>query len=255
MQSISSNSFFFYFWLMWLISVKEWRQFFSSLSGYMAISVFLLLTGLLLFVYPDTSLLEFGYASLNGYFSLAPWVLMFLVPTITMRSFSEEYKAGTFELLSTMPVTPFKLVLGKFFGSLLIVLLALIPTVLYAISLQTLSAAGGLDIGSTVGSYIGLLFLGAVFTSVGICCSSYTDNTIIAFITGAFSCFLFFTGFHALSMLPVFPSGFAYFIENLGLDFHYNSISKGVIDTRDLLYFSGIVALFLWLTKKKISQQ
>ncbi len=219
----------------------------------MAISVFLLLTGLLLFVYPDTSLLDFGYASLNGYFTLAPWVLMFLVPTVTMRSFSDEYRSGTFELLSTMPLKPFGLVAGKFFGSLLIILLALIPTILYAISLQALSATGGIDIGSAIGSYIGLLLLSAVFTSIGICCSSYTDNTVIAFITGAFSCFLLYTGFETLSALPVFSSGSGYFIESLGLKFHYNSISKGVIDGRDVLYFVGIILLFLWQTKKKIT--
>lgn len=238
---------------MWLISLKEWRQFFNSLTGYITISVFLLFTGLLLFVYPDTSLLDFGYATLNGYFTLAPWVLMFLVPTITMRSFSDEYKDGTFELLATLPIKPFRLVMGKFFGSLLIIMLALIPTIIYAFSLQALSATGGLDLGSTIGSYIGLLLMGAVFTAIGICCSSYTNNTVIAFITGAFSCFLLYTGFEVLSKLPVFAAGGSYFIESLGLKFHYNSISKGVIDARDLIYFTGVILLFSWQTKRKIS--
>ena len=189
---------------MWMICTKEWRQFFSSLTGYIALIVFLLLNGLLLFVFPDTSLLDFGYASLDGFFDLAPWILLFLIPTITMRSFADEYKGGTFELLKTMPLKPSQIVYGKFFGALLIVLLALIPTIIYAFSLQALSAVGGLDVGSTIGSYIGLLLLGAVFTSVGICASSFTNNTVVAFISGAFVCFLLYTGFEAVSKLPVF---------------------------------------------------
>ena len=175
---------------MWMICTKEWRQFFSSPAGYIALVVFLLLNGLLLFVFPDTSLLDFGYASLNNFFGLAPWILLFLIPTITMRSLADEYKSGTFELLKTMPLTPAQIVWGKFFGALLIVLLALVPTIIYAVSLQSLSATGGLDVGSTIGSYAGLLMLGAVFTSAGICTSSFTNNTVVAFISGAFFCFL-----------------------------------------------------------------
>lgn len=237
---------------MWMICTKEWRQFFSSLTGYIAVIVFLLLCGLLLFVFPDTSLLDFGYASLNGFFDLAPWVLLFLVPTITMRSLADEYRSGTFEVLKTMPLTPSQIVSGKFFGALLIVLLALLPTVVYAVSLQALSAVGGLDIGSTIGSYIGLLLLGAVFTSVGVCTSSMTNNTVVAFIAAAFVCFLLYTGFEAISRLPVFAAGPAYYIEMLGIKFHYKSISRGVIDIRDILYFAGIIFIFLWITERNV---
>jgi len=240
---------------MWMICTKEWRQFFSSLSGYIAIVVFLLLNGLLLFVFPDTSLLDFGYASLNGFFDLSPWILLFLVPTITMRSISDEYKSGTFEILKTMPLQSSQIVLGKFLGALLIVSLALIPTIIYAFSLQALSAVGGLDTGSTAGSYIGLLLLGAVFTSVGICCSSFTNNTIVAFVSGAFVCFLLYTGFEAISKLPVFQAGPDYYIEMLGIKFHYNSISKGVIDIRDVLYFTGIIFIFLVITQRNIARR
>lgn len=240
---------------MWMICTKEWRQFFSSLTGYIALVAFLLLNGLLLFVFPDTSLLDFGYTSLNGFFDIAPWILLFLIPTITMRSLADEYKGGTFELLKTMPLTPAQIVWGKFFGSLLIVLLALIPTIIYAISLQALSSVGGLDIGSTIGSYIGLLMLGAVFTSVGICTSSFTNNTVVAFIGGAFLCFLLYTGFEAISKLPVFASGIDYYIEMLGIKFHYSSISKGVIDVRDILYFIGVIFIFLLITQRNVAKR
>ncbi|HXL59054.1 MAG TPA: ABC transporter permease subunit [Chitinophagaceae bacterium] len=238
-----------------MICTKEWRQFFSSLTGYIALIVFLLLNGLLLFVFPDTSLLDFGYASLNGFFELAPWILLFLIPTITMRSLSDEYKGGTFELLKTMPLSPLQIVYGKFFGSFLIVLLSLMPTIVYAISLQALSAVGGLDIGSTIGSYLGLLMLGAVFTSIGICTSSFTNNTVVAFISGAFVCFLLYTGFEAISKLPVFASGMEYYIEMLGIKFHYNSISKGVIDVRDMIYFIGVIFIFLFITERNVAKR
>jgi ABC-2 type transport system permease protein len=240
---------------MWMICTKEWRQFFSSLTGYIALIVFLLLCGLLMFVFPDTSLLDFGYASLNNFFDLAPWVFLFLVPTITMRSIADEYKTGTFELLKTMPLKPSQIVNGKFFGALLIVVLALTPTVIYAVSLQSLSAVGGLDIGSTVGSYIGLLMLGAVFTAVGICTSSFTNNTVVAFISAAFVSFLLYAGFEAASELPVFASGADYYIQMLGIRFHYNSISKGVIDIRDVFYFVGLIFIFLFITQRNVASR
>ena len=152
-----------------------------------------------------------------------------------------------------MPLTSAQIVWGKFFGALLIVLLALVPTVIYAVSLQSLSATGGLDVGSTIGSYAGLLMLGAVFTSAGICASSFTNNTVVAFISGAFFCFLLFAGFEAVSKLPVFANGMDYYIEMLGIKFHYNSISKGVIDLRDLLYFTGVIFIFLLITQKNVA--
>jgi ABC-2 type transport system permease protein len=237
---------------MWMICKKEWNQFFSSLTGYIALVVFLLLNGLIFFVLPDTSLLDFGYASLEGFFSLAPWVLLFLIPTITMRSLADEYKTGTFELLKTLPLTSSQIVLGKFFGALLIVLLALLPTTVYAFSLQHLSAADGIDVGATIGSYIGLFFLGAVFTSVGLCASSFTNNTVVAFISGAFVCLILYTGFDAVSRLPVFQNGADYYVQMLGINFHYKSISKGVIDIRDIIYFFAIILFFIVITKRNI---
>lgn len=237
---------------MWMICKKEWQQFFSSLTGYIALAVFLLLNGLFLFVFPDSSILDFGYATLAAFFNLAPWILLFLVPTITMRSFADEYRAGTFELLRTMPLTSAQLVWGKFFGALFIVITALVPTIVYAVSVQALSVTGGIDVGGTIGSYIGLVLLGGVFTAIGICASSFTSNTVVAFIAGAFICFLLYNGFEALSKLPVFRAGWDYYIEMLGINFHYRSISRGVIDSRDLVYFFGIIWLSLFITQKNL---
>jgi ABC-2 type transport system permease protein len=240
---------------MWMICKKEWQQFYSSLTGYLAVIIFLLLGGLLLFIFPDTSILDFGYATLNGYFNLAPWLLLFLVPTITMRSFSEEYRSGTFELLRTLPLKPKDIVLGKFTGALLVVATAILPTLIYAVSIQQLSSTGGIDTGATIGSYAGLLLLGAVFTAIGIFTSSYTNNTVVAFVSGAFVCFLLFNGFEAISKLPVFKGGTDYYIEMLGIDFHYRSISRGVIDIRDMIYFAGISTLFLYFTHSNLGKR
>ena len=238
-----------------MICKKEWSQFFSSLTGYIALVVFLLLNGLMFFVFPNTSLLDFGYASLDGFFSLAPWILLFLIPTITMRSLADEYKAGTFELLKTLPLTSSQIVWGKFFGALLIVLLALVPTTIYAFSLQHLSAAGGIDTGATIGSYIGLFLLGAVFTSVSLYASSFTNNTVVAFISGAFVCLILYAGFDALSQLPFFTNGWDYYVQMLGVNFHYKNISKGVIDIRDMIYFFAVIVFFIAVTKQNIERR
>jgi len=237
---------------MWMICKKEWQQFFGSLTGYIAIIIFLLLLGLFLFVFPDTSLLDFGYASLNGFFELAPLILLFLVPVVTMRSLADEYKSGTFELLKTMPVSASQIVWGKLLGAFIVVAIAIVPTVIYAFSIQALSAVGGIDVGSTIGSYIGLLLLGAVFTSVGVCASSFTNNTVVAFIAGAFMCFLLYNGFEAISKLPVFNNGLDYYIEMLGIKFHYHSISRGVVDIRDIVYFAGVIAVFALVTQRML---
>lgn len=237
---------------MWMICKKEWQQFFNSLTGYIALVIFLLLTGLYLFVFPQSNVLDFGYASLSAFFNLAPWVLLFLVPTITMRSIADEYKAGTFELLRTLPLRSRDIVFGKFFGAWLIVIVALLPTVIYAFSLQALSATGGIDVGGTIGSYIGLVLLGGVYAAIGICTSSFTNNTVIAFVASAFVCFLLYTGFQAISQLPFFAAGADYYIEMLGINFHYRSISRGVIDSRDVIYFAAMIIFFLLVTERKI---
>jgi ABC-2 type transport system permease protein len=237
---------------MWMICKKEWQQFFNSLTGYIALAVFLLVNGLMLFVFPETSILEFGYASLSGFFNLAPWMLLLMIPTITMRSFADEFKSGSFELLRTLPLTPAQLVWGKFFGAILIAFCAVIPTLMYAVSVQQLSVTGGIDMGATAGSYIGLLLLGAVFTAIGICTSSFTSNTVVAFIAGAFVCFLLYNGFEAISKLSVFNGGLDYYLEMLGISFHYRSISRGVIRVSDIVYFGWLIYFFLTITQRNL---
>jgi ABC-2 type transport system permease protein len=208
--------------------------------------------GLLLFVFPDTSILVMGYATLAGFFNLAPWLLLFMIPTITMRSFSEEYKSGTFELLKTLPIRPVVLVHGKYLGALLVVLCLLLPTLLYGVAVESLSALGGIDMGATAGSYLGLFLLGAVFVAVGICVSSFTNNTVVAFIGAAFVCYLLFAGFEAVSKLSFLEGKLGYFIEVLGIKFHYKSMSRGVIRIDDIIYFLAVTYTCLYITKQNI---
>ena len=240
---------------MWAVCKKELRQFFSSLTGYIAIIAFLLLNGLLLFVFPSTNIFDFGYATLSNYFELAPWILLLLIPAITMRSFSDEFRNGTFEILQTRPLTRWDIVTGKYIASLILVVIALLPTLIYFFCIQQLSAQNGIDVGASIGSYIGLLFLTAVFVAIGICCSSLTDNAVVAFIASAFFCFVIYSGFNAVSTIPYFAAGADYYIEMLGIDFHYRSISRGVIDTRDLIYFVSIVFFFLIFTNRNLAKR
>lgn len=238
---------------MWAICKKELRQFFSSLTGYIVIIVFLLLNGLLLFVFPDTDILAFGYATLDKFFELAPWILLLLIPAITMRSFSEEFRTGTYETLQTIPLSRARLIGGKYLASLIVVVVALLPTLVYFLCIQRLSGQGGIDTGATTGSYLGLLLLAAAFTAIGTWCSSWTTNPVVAFIVAAFACFLLYSGFGAISTLPVFTAGPDYYIGMLGIDFHYRSISRGVVDVRDVIYVASLVYLFLYLTRRHLA--
>ena len=236
---------------MWSICKKELRQFFSSLTGFIAIIAFLLVNGLVLFVF-ENNIFDFGYATLEKFFQLAPWIFLLLIPAITMRSFSEEFRTGTFEILQTRPLRSWQIVWGKYSGSLLIAVIALVPTIIYIFSIQSLSSGEGLDIGATVGSYAGLFFLSAIFTAIGVCTSSFTGNAVIAFITGLFGCVLLYYGFDAVSRLPVFESGADYYIQMLGIDFHYRSISRGVVDTRDIVYFLTVIILLMAITNRNL---
>ena len=234
---------------MWSICKKELRQFFSSLTGYIAIIVFLLVNGLVLFVFKN-NILDTGYATLEDYFSLAPWVLLFLIPAITMRSFADEYKGGTYELLRTRPLSSWQIVAGKFLGSFLVAFIALLPTLVFYFSINHLAATTGIDAGAAAGSYLGLLFLTAVFTSVSICISSFTTNSVVSFIISFIVCVLLYYGFSAISQLPLFQNGTDYYIEMLGIEPHYRSISRGVVDTRDVIYFLSLIFFFLFITKQ-----
>ncbi len=237
---------------MWSICKKEFRQFFSSLTGLIAVVVFLLLNGLILFVFPDSSIFDFGYVTLEKFFQLAPMILLLLIPAITMRCFADEFRTGTYEILQTRPLSRWQLILGKYTGSFLIAVIALLPTLIYIVSMQALSENAGIDTGATIGSYIGLLFLSGVFTAIGVCCSSFTNNAVIAFIVSAFACFLVYNGFDAVSKIPAFHAGADYYLEMLGINFHYTSISRGVIDSRDVIYFLSVTAFFLFLIHQKL---
>ncbi len=236
---------------MWPVCKKELRQFFSSLTGYIAIIVFLLVNGLVLFVFED-NILDFGYATLDRFFQLSPWIMLLLIPAITMRSFAEEFKTGTFEILQTRPLSRWQVVGGKYLGSLIVVFIALLPTIVYIFTIQQLSSNQGLDIGATIGSYIGLFFLAAVFTAISVCSSSFTNNAVVAFIISLIGCALLYYGFSAISKLPALANGPDYYVEMLGIDFHYRSISRGLIDTRDIVYFLSVIFLFLAITNRNL---
>ncbi len=237
---------------MWSISKKELGQFFSNLTGYITILLFLLINGIFLFILQESSIFEYGYAGLDKFFDLAPWVLFFLVPAITMRSLSEEFKSGTFELLQTRPVKTSDIVIGKYISILIILLFVIIPTLLYVITIQSLSANGLIDSGGIAGSYLGLFLLGAVYAAISLCCSGFTGNAVVAFLTSAFLCLILYFGFNAVSKLPLLQGNVDYYIEMLGIDFHYRSISRGVLDSRDVIYFLSVITFFILIAIKHI---
>lgn len=237
---------------MLAILKKEINAFFASPIGYLVISIFLLLNGLFLWVFKgDFNILDYGFADLSPFFLLAPWILIFLIPAVTMRSFSDEKKQGTLELLLTKPISNTRIVLGKYLGAFILILIALAPTLLYVYTVNELgNPEGNLDFGSTLGSYFGLLFLVAAYTAIGLFTSTITDNQIVAFISSVFLCFLFYIGFEGIAD---FAS--SQFIDQLGMSSHYKSMSLGILDTRDILYFISITAFFIFITVKSIKNE
>jgi len=229
---------------------KEIRTFLSSLIGYVVICVFLLITGLFMWIFPgDSNILDMGYANIDTLFFISPWVFMFLIPAVTMRSFAEEKRAGTIELLFTKPLTDTQIILAKYFAGLLLVVIALIPTLIYFITVYSLgNPVGNIDTGGTWGSYIGLLLLAAGYVAIGIFASSITNNQIVSFLVAAMLCFFMFTGFQSLGSFDLFGS-LDDFIMKLGIQDHYSSLSRGLIDSRDVVYFFALIAIFILLTK------
>ena len=225
---------------------KEILSFLSSLIGYITIAVFLLVIGLFLWVLQtDSNILNNGYANIDGLFIIAPWVFLFLIPAITMRSIADEKKSGTIELLLTRPLTDLQIILAKYLAGFLLVLFSLLPTLIYYFSIHKLgSPVGNIDTGGMWGSYIGLLFLGAAFVSIGIFASAITDNQVVSFILALFLCFFIFIGFDYLGSFTFFAK-----IDNivfaLGINNHYISMSRGVIDTRDIIYFLSLITIFI----------
>ncbi|HOT88376.1 MAG TPA: gliding motility-associated ABC transporter permease subunit GldF [Bacteroidales bacterium] len=235
---------------------REIRNFLSSLIGYIVIVVFLLINGLFIWVFPiDYNILENGYANIDGLFTLAPYVFLFLIPAITMRSFAEEKRSGTIELLMTKPLTDLNVVLAKYFAGVVLVLFSLLPTLIYFLTVYFIgNSIGNIDIGGTWGSYIGLLFLGAAFVSIGLFASTISDNQITSFIIALFLCGFIYIGFDFIYQLPIFTNS-TLLIQSLGISIHYNSISRGVIDTRDIIYFLSLITIFILLSKLSLESR
>ncbi|CAN5907242.1 gliding motility-associated ABC transporter permease subunit GldF [soil metagenome] len=234
---------------MYPILLKEFNSYLNALIAYLVISLFLIAIGLYMWVFPESSVLEYGFADMQTLFGMAPWIFLFLIPAITMRTFAEEKKSGTLELLLTWPLTDLQIILGKYFACLLLAVLALVPTLLYYFTVYHLgSPPGNVDSAGVVGSYLGLVFLAAVFCSIGIFASSLTDNQIISFILAVFLCFVVYSGFDSLASIDAWGT-FSYFISQLGISYHYTSFSKGLVDSRDVLYFLSVIAVMLLSTK------
>ncbi|MFN4298925.1 MAG: gliding motility-associated ABC transporter permease subunit GldF [Thermaurantimonas sp.] len=229
---------------------KEIRSFFGSLTAYLTIITFLLLTGLFLFVFPGgLNVLSMGYAGLDSLFIIAPWVFLFLIPAITMRMFSDEIRYGTIELLLTRPLTEWQLILGKYLAAVTLVILSLLPSLVYVATVYVLGdPPGNLDSGATIGSYLGLLMLGAVYAALGILASVLTENSIVSFLIGVFLCFFFFYVIDQLAALSVLGNT-GLLLAHFSISEHYNSISRGVVDSRDVVYFAGMILVALATTR------
>jgi ABC-2 type transport system permease protein len=234
---------------MWSIYKKDLSQFFSSLTGYVAISVFLLVMGLNVFVF-EGNVIDSGYATLDVFFSLAPWILVLMVPAITMRSFSEELQTGTYEMLATKPLSETQILLGKFFATCTLLLVTLLPTLIYFLAVASLDLDNaGIDTGASWGSYVGLVLLGILFCAAGTWSSILSSNQIVAFLLGVFICYLIYDAFLRISSLEFFSGQVSYWILSLGAGIHYEAISRGVIDSGDVVYFLSVTAGFLLLSK------
>lgn len=237
------------------IFLKEINSFLDSLIGYAVIAVFLVTMGLLMWVFPETSVLDYGFATMDTLFSLGPFVFVFLIPAITMRSFAEERKLGTLEWLLTKPVSEGAIVMGKFLAAVCLVGLALVPTLIYYLALSQLgNPAGNIDTSGVIGSYVGLMLLAAVFCAAGVLASSLVSNQIVAFLLAAFACFLLYSGFESASAL-VSDGALALIIRQFGIQYHFDSLARGLIDSRDLAYFFGLGLVLLLGAKTVLSSR
>ena len=238
------------------IFIKEINSFFSSIVGYVALLVFLVACSLFLWIIPNYSILEYGYASMERFFDIAPWLLLLLVPAVTMRSFADEFRTGTIEWLSTKPVSDLEIILGKYLATLALIFFALLPTLIYVYTVNNLSYPDiSIDWGAIIGSYVGLFFLAATFAAVGVFCSSLTANQVVGFLVSLLACYVLYTGFEQLSKLPKFAEGIDYYLSMVGMEFHYNSISRGLIDSRDVIYFISVIAFFISLTRFSLTSR
>jgi ABC-2 type transport system permease protein len=241
---------------MFALLKKEIFSYFNSLTAYLVIIVFLLANSLFLWVFPgEYNVFDFGYSNLDGLFAIAPFVFLFLVPAISMKLFAEEQKSGTLEILLTKPLSDLQIILAKYLAGYTLIILSIIPTLIYYYSVYQLGfPKGNLDFGGFWGSFIGLLLLGASFMSIGIFTSSLTDNQIIAFIIAVFLCGFIYLGFNLISTTDN-DGAMQLFINSFGIQYHYKSISRGVIDSRDLIYFVSLIIIFIMLTKLKLESR
>lgn len=250
---------------MFTLFFKEIKEFFSSVTGYLVVIIFLLINSMFLWIFKGAfNIFDLEMANIDSLFIISPWVFLFLVPAITMNMFAGEYKSGTMELLLTRPLTEFQIVFAKYLASVVLVLVALAPTLLYLFSIYFLAdPVGNVDFGAIFGSYIGLFFLAAIYSALGIFASSLTKNNIISFLLGLLFCYVFFLGFENLSYsvkdlqrLPLISSGkLSNFIISLGINDHYRSMSRGVIDSRDVVYFLSVISIFIFVTKLRLESR
>jgi ABC-2 type transport system permease protein len=233
---------------MFAILKKELQLFFATPIGYLVIAIFLLINGLFLWVFKgDFNILNAGFADLNSFFFITPWFFIFMIPAITMRTFSDEIRLGTIEIIKTKPISAWDIVIGKYLGCLILILIALVPTLTYVYTISQLGATPeNIDFGSIIGSYFGLLFLASSITAIGMWTSTLSNNQIVAFLVGVALSFFMFYGFEAMNGILGFEK---FEIKNLGLYSRFINIGRGIIDTKDLLYFLSVTFLFLYLTK------
>lgn len=238
------------------ILFKEVSTFFSTITGYVAVGIYLVVTSWFIWISPgEFNVIDGGYASLDSFFFIAPWVFLLLVPAATMRSFAEEKKTGTMEILLTRPISDYQLVMGKFLGAVVLVLIALVPTLIYLFSVyQMANPVGNVDLGAMWGSFLGLFFLAAIYAAIGVFSSSLTDNQIVSYILASVLCLFMYIGFDSLGAFQIFRPVDS-FIVSMGINEHYKSMSKGVVDTRDLIYFFSAISVFLYGTMLKIQSR
>ncbi len=236
--------------MIFSIFKKEIFQYLNTASGYISMVVFFVATWLFCWVFPSTNFFEYGYAEMGTFFEIAPYIFLFLVPALTMRLFSEEFRLGTIELLVTKPIGDFNIIIGKYLSAWFLVLLAILLTFCFFTSMYQLAyPIGNIDISGIMGSYLGLWLLGGVFCAIGVFASSTTDNQIIAFILSFVLSFILYDGISRIAEIESIGANFSYFLQNFSLNSHFQSLGRGVIDSRDLVYFLSIIFFFLYLTR------
>ncbi|NNJ88307.1 MAG: gliding motility-associated ABC transporter permease subunit GldF [Eudoraea sp.] len=241
---------------MYAIFKREITAFFTTVTGILALGLFLVVNGLLLWVFKGPfNVLDYGFADLSAFFMLSPFIFLFLIPALSMKSFSEEKKLGTLELLLMKPISPWELVLGKFLGIMVLAIIALVPTLVYVWTISALgSEAGNFDSGLVTAAYFGMILLLSAYTAIGLFASTLSENQIVAFLVAIIIALFMYSGFQAISGV-LLGGGISLFIENLGMQSHYERMGRGIIDTRDVIYFISLAVFFLFLSVTRLKQR